>query len=157
MLVPSLHHSACFIIIFIFWQEIGAISCMIRRPDDGKLKGYNVDYLGAIAAIEEALGGLYLCYKVCSVYTFLVDVFSFNPEFSLQHPMVPLHLFHRWQVNSLLSWELVELERPLLMVHMRKEQELLLPTAHMVRSYNSCIIFFVLDQYVFCDFTCRKY
>nr|TKS17540.1 hypothetical protein D5086_0000012560 [Populus alba] len=36
--------------------EIGAISCMIRRPDDGKLKGYNVDYLGAIAAIEEALG-----------------------------------------------------------------------------------------------------
>ncbi|KAJ6876929.1 hypothetical protein NC651_029829 [Populus alba x Populus x berolinensis] len=37
-------------------KEIGAISCMIRRPDDGKLKGYNVDYLGAIAAIEEALG-----------------------------------------------------------------------------------------------------
>ncbi|KAG6750570.1 hypothetical protein POTOM_045068 [Populus tomentosa] len=37
-------------------KEIGAISCMIRRPDDGKLKGYNVDYLGAIAAIEVALG-----------------------------------------------------------------------------------------------------
>ncbi|KAM3752850.1 hypothetical protein ACB098_03G049200 [Castanea mollissima] len=35
-------------------KEIGAISCMIRRPD-GKLKGYNVDYLGAIAAIEEGL------------------------------------------------------------------------------------------------------
>lgn len=37
-------------------QAIGAISCMIRRPD-GKLMGYNVDYLGAIAAIEEALRG----------------------------------------------------------------------------------------------------
>lgn len=31
---------------------------MIRRPADGKLIGYNVDYLGAIAAIEEALRGL---------------------------------------------------------------------------------------------------
>lgn len=30
---------------------------MIRRPD-GTLMGYNVDYLGAIAAIEEALRGL---------------------------------------------------------------------------------------------------
>ncbi|XP_050384135.1 bifunctional 3-dehydroquinate dehydratase/shikimate dehydrogenase, chloroplastic-like [Argentina anserina] len=37
---------------------IGAISCMIRNPADGKLKGYNVDYLGAIAAIEEGLRGL---------------------------------------------------------------------------------------------------
>ncbi|XP_057960848.1 bifunctional 3-dehydroquinate dehydratase/shikimate dehydrogenase, chloroplastic-like [Malania oleifera] len=36
-------------------QAIGAISCMIRRPNDGKLIGYNVDYLGAIAAIEEGL------------------------------------------------------------------------------------------------------
>nr|CAN60561.1 hypothetical protein VITISV_034024 [Vitis vinifera] len=36
-------------------QAIGAISCMIRRPADGKLMGYNVDYLGAIAAIEEGL------------------------------------------------------------------------------------------------------
>lgn len=35
-------------------KEIGAISCMLKRPD-GKLKGYNVDYLGAIAAIEEGL------------------------------------------------------------------------------------------------------
>ncbi|KAJ9131543.1 hypothetical protein P3X46_035198 [Hevea brasiliensis] len=38
-------------------QAIGAISCMIRRPTDGKLMGYNVDYLGAIGAIEEALQG----------------------------------------------------------------------------------------------------
>ncbi|GAV64202.1 DHquinase_I domain-containing protein/Shikimate_DH domain-containing protein/Shikimate_dh_N domain-containing protein [Cephalotus follicularis] len=35
-------------------KAIGAISCMIRKPD-GKLIGYNVDYLGAIAAIEEGL------------------------------------------------------------------------------------------------------
>ncbi|KAK6911476.1 Shikimate dehydrogenase substrate binding, N-terminal [Dillenia turbinata] len=32
-------------------------SCMIKRPNDGKLMGYNVDYLGAIAAIEEGLRG----------------------------------------------------------------------------------------------------
>ncbi|XP_065854192.1 bifunctional 3-dehydroquinate dehydratase/shikimate dehydrogenase, chloroplastic-like isoform X1 [Euphorbia lathyris] len=38
-------------------QAIGAISCMIKRPADGKLIGYNVDYLGAIGAIEEALRG----------------------------------------------------------------------------------------------------
>ncbi|KAI4301861.1 hypothetical protein L6164_035099 [Bauhinia variegata] len=36
-------------------KAIGAISCMIKRPNDGKLVGYNVDYLGAIAAIEEGL------------------------------------------------------------------------------------------------------
>lgn len=35
-------------------QAIGAISCMIKKPD-GKLVGYNVDYLGAITAIEEGL------------------------------------------------------------------------------------------------------
>ena len=38
---------------------------MIRRPD-GKLKGYNVDYLGAIAAIEEGLRGLHYN-KLCNV------------------------------------------------------------------------------------------
>ncbi|XP_058222429.1 bifunctional 3-dehydroquinate dehydratase/shikimate dehydrogenase, chloroplastic-like [Rhododendron vialii] len=38
-------------------KAIGAVSCMIRKPSDGKLIGYNVDYLGAIGAIEEALGG----------------------------------------------------------------------------------------------------
>lgn len=37
---------------------------MIRRPD-GKLMGYNVDYLGAIAAIEEALRGFAnIVYKI---------------------------------------------------------------------------------------------
>ncbi|GAB2211518.1 hypothetical protein Drorol1_Dr00024833 [Drosera rotundifolia] len=39
-------------------QAIGAISCMIKKPSDGKLIGYNVDYLGAIAAIEEGLRGM---------------------------------------------------------------------------------------------------
>ncbi|XP_024021972.1 bifunctional 3-dehydroquinate dehydratase/shikimate dehydrogenase, chloroplastic [Morus notabilis] len=39
-------------------KAIGAINCMIRRPTDGKLMGYNVDYLGAISAIEERLKGL---------------------------------------------------------------------------------------------------
>lgn len=28
---------------------------MIKRPFDGKLIGYNIDYMGAIAAIEEGL------------------------------------------------------------------------------------------------------
>ncbi|KAL2563369.1 hypothetical protein GLYMA_20G230300v4 [Glycine max] len=36
-------------------KAIGAISCMIKRPNDGRLIGYNFDYLGAIAAIEERL------------------------------------------------------------------------------------------------------
>ncbi|XP_021817405.1 bifunctional 3-dehydroquinate dehydratase/shikimate dehydrogenase, chloroplastic-like isoform X1 [Prunus avium] len=39
-------------------KEIGAVNCMIRRPTDGKLIGYNVDSLGAIAAIEEGLRAL---------------------------------------------------------------------------------------------------
>ncbi|GAB2218754.1 hypothetical protein Droror1_Dr00001986 [Drosera rotundifolia] len=39
-------------------KAIGAISCMVKRPSDGKLIGYNVDYLGAIAAIEEGLRGM---------------------------------------------------------------------------------------------------
>lgn len=52
-------------------QAIGAISCMIRRPSDGKLIGYNVDYLGAIGAIEEALRGVAnLSYKLLNVLCF---------------------------------------------------------------------------------------
>ena len=30
---------------------------MIRRPFDGKLIGYNIDYIGAIAALEKGLQG----------------------------------------------------------------------------------------------------
>lgn len=43
--------------IISFVQAIGAVSCMIQRSNDGKLIAYNVDYLGAIAATEEALRG----------------------------------------------------------------------------------------------------
>jgi len=37
-------------------QSIGAINTIIRRPD-GKLVGYNTDYIGAISAIEDGIGG----------------------------------------------------------------------------------------------------
>ena len=42
-----------------FPQDIGAINTIVRRPD-GKLVGYNTDYVGAIAAIEDAIRGLYI-------------------------------------------------------------------------------------------------
>ncbi|KAM1074285.1 hypothetical protein EV1_019022 [Malus domestica] len=38
-------------------KSIGAINCIIRRPTDGKLYGFNTDYVGAISAIEEGLKG----------------------------------------------------------------------------------------------------
>lgn len=37
-------------------KSIGAVNCIVRRPD-GKLFGCNTDYVGAISAIEEALQG----------------------------------------------------------------------------------------------------
>ncbi|CAL0313947.1 unnamed protein product [Lupinus luteus] len=36
-------------------KSIGAVNCVIRRPTDGKLIGYNTDYVGAISAIEDRL------------------------------------------------------------------------------------------------------
>ncbi|KAL8171321.1 LOW QUALITY PROTEIN: hypothetical protein V2J09_023125 [Rumex salicifolius] len=36
-------------------KSIGAVNCIIRGQDDGKLYGYNTDYAGAITAIENAL------------------------------------------------------------------------------------------------------
>lgn len=41
---------------------------MIRNPADGKLKGYNVDYLGAIAAIEEGLQGFFAFHKLFNIH-----------------------------------------------------------------------------------------
>ncbi|XP_015891009.3 bifunctional 3-dehydroquinate dehydratase/shikimate dehydrogenase, chloroplastic isoform X1 [Ziziphus jujuba] len=38
-------------------KSIGAVNCIIRRPTDGKLCGYNTDYVGAITAIEDGLRG----------------------------------------------------------------------------------------------------
>jgi len=37
-------------------KSIGAINTIVRRPD-GKLVGYNTDYIGAISAIEDGIGG----------------------------------------------------------------------------------------------------
>ncbi|KAI3880790.1 hypothetical protein MKX03_034691 [Papaver bracteatum] len=36
---------------------IGAVNTIVRRPSDGKLIGYNTDYIGAISAIEVGLRG----------------------------------------------------------------------------------------------------
>ncbi|GAU45091.1 hypothetical protein TSUD_85770, partial [Trifolium subterraneum] len=38
-------------------KSIGAVNCVVRRPTDGKLIGYNTDYVGAINAIEDGLRG----------------------------------------------------------------------------------------------------
>ncbi|EOY06379.1 Dehydroquinate dehydratase / shikimate dehydrogenas, putative isoform 5 [Theobroma cacao] len=47
-------------------KSIGAVNCIIRRQSDGKLFGYNTDYVGAISAIEDGLPGLlpFLSYVV---------------------------------------------------------------------------------------------
>lgn len=51
----------------IILQLIGAVNCVVRRPD-GKLFGCNTDYVGAISAIEEALQGQnhFISYKQTS-------------------------------------------------------------------------------------------
>ncbi|KAJ8767531.1 hypothetical protein K2173_017600 [Erythroxylum novogranatense] len=36
-------------------KSIGAVNCIIRRQNDGKLFGFNTDYVGAISAIEDGL------------------------------------------------------------------------------------------------------
>ncbi|AES90395.2 3-dehydroquinate dehydratase/shikimate dehydrogenase [Medicago truncatula] len=38
-------------------KSIGDVNCVVRRPTDGKLIGYNTDYVGAISAIEDGLRG----------------------------------------------------------------------------------------------------
>lgn len=38
-------------------KSIGAVNTIIRRPNDGKLIGYNTDYVGAISAIEDGMRG----------------------------------------------------------------------------------------------------
>jgi 3-dehydroquinate dehydratase/shikimate dehydrogenase len=39
-------------------KDIGAVNTIIRKPN-GKLVGYNTDYVGAISAIEDGIRGLY--------------------------------------------------------------------------------------------------
>ncbi|KAJ6771014.1 hypothetical protein OIU74_017452 [Salix koriyanagi] len=39
-------------------KSIGAANCIIRRQNDGKLFGYNTDYVGAISAIEDGTASL---------------------------------------------------------------------------------------------------
>ena len=38
-------------------QSIGAVNTIVRRPNDGKLIGYNTDCEASITAIEDALRG----------------------------------------------------------------------------------------------------
>ncbi|KAK9086585.1 hypothetical protein Syun_028979 [Stephania yunnanensis] len=38
-------------------KSIGAVNLIVRRPSDGKLIGYNTDFVGAISAIEDGLRG----------------------------------------------------------------------------------------------------
>ncbi|KAH9322626.1 hypothetical protein KI387_017265, partial [Taxus chinensis] len=38
-------------------QSIGAVNTIVRRQSDGKLIGYNTDYIGAISAVEDGLKG----------------------------------------------------------------------------------------------------
>lgn len=38
-------------------QSIGAVNTIVRRQSDGKLIGYNTDYMGAISAVEDGLKG----------------------------------------------------------------------------------------------------
>ncbi|CAI0466630.1 unnamed protein product [Linum tenue] len=40
---------------FAGFRSIGAVNCIVRRESDGKLFGFNTDYVGAISAIEEGL------------------------------------------------------------------------------------------------------
>ncbi|XP_038992038.1 bifunctional 3-dehydroquinate dehydratase/shikimate dehydrogenase, chloroplastic-like [Hibiscus syriacus] len=40
-------------------KSIGAVNCIVRSQIDGKLFGYNTDYIGAISAIEDGLRARY--------------------------------------------------------------------------------------------------
>lgn len=51
-------HDGIKILQILHLQSIGAVNCIIRRESDGKLFGYNTDYVGAISAIEDGLRGI---------------------------------------------------------------------------------------------------
>ncbi|RWW29859.1 hypothetical protein GW17_00005598 [Ensete ventricosum] len=50
--------SFLFSVSAFFYQSIGAVNTIVKRPTDGKLIGYNTDYVGAISAIEDAIRGI---------------------------------------------------------------------------------------------------
>jgi 3-dehydroquinate dehydratase / shikimate dehydrogenase len=56
--------------VYLNLQSIGAINTVIRRLD-GKLVGYNTDYIGAISAIEDGIGGPYDL--ICSLVTIILS------------------------------------------------------------------------------------
>lgn len=106
-------------------QSIGAVNCIIRRPD-GKLCGYNTDYVGAISAIEDKLRGmcslLHCLFKFRLLFIFLPP--SFDPFFILQVPTLAVNLAHPYLASYSLSLVLVEQARHLPMVQKRKELKL---------------------------------
>lgn len=65
-IVDFSHQHAC-----LLNQSIDAVNTIIRRPNDGKLVGYNTDCEAAITSIEDALKVLpytdfLFPYKLCS-------------------------------------------------------------------------------------------
>jgi hypothetical protein len=96
---------------------------MIKRPD-GNLMGYNVDYLGAIAAIEEGLRGFEHITSYEIFYSTSVGGSGFNNStFYMQQMVQTAHLVLPWLGNCLSSWVLVVLEKHLLLVEKKREQE----------------------------------
>lgn len=60
-------------------QSIGAVNCIIRRSTDGKLIGYNTDYVGAISAIEDGLRGICYIYWL-SIFFVVIVIGKYFPE-----------------------------------------------------------------------------
>jgi 3-dehydroquinate dehydratase/shikimate dehydrogenase len=48
-------------------RDIGAVNTIIRKPD-GKLVGFNTDYVGAISAIEDGIRGFYMALYISVCY-----------------------------------------------------------------------------------------
>lgn len=69
-------------------QSIGAVNCIIRSPSDGKLFGFNTDYVGAISAIEDGLTGF-----ICVLRTLFISELK---VFVLKPRLNPSNLFRRY-------------------------------------------------------------
>lgn len=78
-------------------QSIGAVNCVVRRPTDGKLIGYNTDYVGAISAIEDGLrGSSHLVAKQSMILLLVTAVLKMGVSIVLWQVniMVVAQLFH---------------------------------------------------------------